>query len=108
MLLAHVHAYVDLAREESGAWAAFWLCRLMWLAGAVLLGAVGLTLAGVAIMLAGSGSQSNMALVAVPAFMLAAAAVCAWLGSRGPTPPALEALRAQWEEDCRMLVPEES
>ena len=107
LVLAHAHAYADLARQESAAWAAFWLGRLMWVAGAVFLGAVGLTLAGVAIMLAGFGSPNNVALVAVPGCTLAAAAVCAWLGMRGPAAPALEALRAQWDEDCRMLAPEE-
>jgi uncharacterized membrane protein YqjE len=108
LLLEHADAYADLLRQEASEWAAYWLGRVLWLAAAALLGAVGLTLAGVAVLLAGAVPQRTEVLVAVPALVFFSAAVCAWLAQRGLAPPALEILRAQWDADRRMLAPQES
>lgn len=106
LLLEHAQAYADLLRDESTAWAAFWAVKLVWYTGAVLLAGVGLTLAGVAVMLASVLPVNAVLLIAVPAVTLAAACLCWWAGAHGPAAPGLEESRAQWEADRSMLSPE--
>lgn len=108
LLLEHFQAYADLLRDESTAWAAFWMVKMLWYTGAVLLAGVGLTLAGVAVMLAGVTPVGMVMLVAVPAVTLLAACLCWWTAVRGPAAPGLDESRAQWEADRSMLSPEAS
>ena len=108
LLLEHVQAYADLLRNESSAWAGFWIVKLMWYTGAVLLAGVGLTLTGVAVMLAGVVPVATVMLVSVPAVTLLAAGLCWWAAARGPAAPGLDEARAQWEADRSMLSPEAS
>jgi hypothetical protein len=106
LLLEHAQAYADLLRDESTAWAAFWVVKLMWYTGAVLLAGVGLTLAGVAVMLGGLWTVNIVWLISVPAVTLLLACLCWWAAVRGPAAPGLSESRAQWEADRNMLSPE--
>jgi hypothetical protein len=105
LLLEHAQAYADLLRDESTAWAAYWVVKLLWYTGAVLLAGVGLTLAGVAVMLAGVLPLGAVLLISVPGVTLLAAFACLWAAQRGPSAPGLDETRAQWEADRSMLSP---
>ncbi len=95
----HLHAYADLLQAESAAWAAHWAVKGLWCLGALLLAAVGLTLAGVASMLAMLAPELAARLWLVPAVTLVAACGCAWAARRGPPAPSMLQVRAQWDAD---------
>lgn len=105
LLLEHAQAYADLLRDESTTWAAFWLVKGLWLIGAVLLAFVGLTLAGVAVMLGSVLPVGWGVLVVVPSVALLGALFCGWAVVRGPAAPGLDEMRVQWEADRNMLSP---
>lgn len=105
LLLEHAQAYADLLRDESTTWAAFWLVKGLWLVGAVLLAFVGLTLAGVAVMLASVLPVGWAVLIVVPSVAFLGALLCGWVVVRGPAAPGLDEMRVQWEADRNMLSP---
>lgn len=105
LLLEHAQAYADLLRDESTTWAAFWLVKGLWLVGAVLLAFVGLTLAGVAVMLASVLPVGWAVLIVVPSVAFLGALLCGWAVVRWPAAPGLDEMRVQWEADRNMLSP---
>jgi hypothetical protein len=108
LLSEHTRAYADLITENTAAWLAFWLSRVVWVLAAMLFMVVGLTLTGVAVMLAGFGPQDTWSLVAVPSVSFVLAGVCGCFAIWGRMRPSSEALRAQWDADCRLLAREEA
>ena len=103
LLLEHAQAYADLLRDESAAWAEYWLKKLLWYTGAVLLAGVGLTLAGVALMLSGAVPVDAVVLVFVPATALLGAVGCCWAARRAPVAPRWGQVRVQWEADRHLF-----
>lgn len=103
----HVHAYMGLARAELGKLSSALLLRVGLLAGAALLGLLGLLLVGVALLLRASVPSSDYpagwALVVVPLLPLVAAVVMVLIARSKPVDTGLKTLKQQLDADVSML-----
>ncbi|MGD9834924.1 MAG: phage holin family protein [Piscinibacter sp.] len=105
-LAEHLLAYGELAGEELGQAAAEWRRRLVWQLAALVLGAIALTLAGVAALLwiaAHDGATSVAALSIVPAVPAIAALACAALGRPDARATRFERVRGQLQADAAAM-----
>ncbi len=103
----HVEAYAELVGEEVKKTGAAWGMRLGLYAAALALGAIGLVLAGVAVMLWASlpptGFQAPWVLLVVPGVVLLLAIVCGAVARRNPIENAFENVKKQLNADMAML-----
>jgi len=107
LLTDHAQAYAELVGDEFGRSMTHWRERALYTSLAGGLGLLGLTFAGVAVMLWAVTPPAQMvapwALVATPALPLVAAIVC-WLRSRSrPLDKPFEIVKQQMHADLSML-----
>ena len=103
----HVEAYAELVGDEVKKTGSAWGLRIGLYAGALGLGAIGLVLAGVAVMLwaslPASGFQAPWVLIVVPGVVLVAAIVCIVVARRKPIENAFDNVKKQLNADMAML-----
>lgn len=105
-LTEHLLAYGELAGEEIGQAAAEWRRRLAWQLGALVLGAIAFTLAGVALLIgsvAPTAPAANPTLWLVPSLPALAALGCALAARPQAQAASLERLRNQLHADAVAL-----
>ncbi len=107
LLADHAQAYAELAAVEVGEFSAAWRRRAVFLAFAAFFIGLAVVLAGVAVLLWSvlpvAQMQAPWALVAVPAGLGAAGAVCLLAGRNQSQASAFATLRQQFKSDLLML-----
>lgn len=106
LLGEHAGAYADLLKQDAARWQARQVTRavLGLAAGVGLL--LGITFAGVALMLYAATDNGHWLLWVVPALPLAGA-IAAGLAARRAPPPLFARVRQQFAEDAELLNPKE-
>lgn len=103
----HVSAYAALVGDEVTSVSTSWLIRIGLYLGALLLGAIGLILVGVALLLRASISSidypAGWALVVVPLAPFVIAAVCVMFARSKPIEKAFDKVKQQLDADMAML-----
>lgn len=106
-VLAHAQAYADLAMEQARLSSAAWQRRLALQLVAAVFAALGMALAGVALMLWATTAPlppARMAVLVLVPLLPVLAALLLMLAARGlPQPPGLASLRQQWQADLALL-----
>jgi cytochrome bd-type quinol oxidase subunit 2 len=103
----HVEAYAALVGEEVHKASTSWATRIGLYVGALLLGALGLVLVGVALLLCASLPSSDYpapwAMVVVPLVPLVGAVACVLVARSKPIESAFDTLKKQLNADMAML-----
>ena len=103
----HVEAYAELVGDEVKKTGSAWGLRIGLYAAAMGLAAIGVVLAGVAVMLwaslPASGFQAPWVLVVVPGVVLLLAVVCVIVAKRNPIENAFDNVKKQLNADMAML-----
>ncbi len=108
-LAVHLGAYAELLADESADAVAAWRRSLLLGAAAALCALLGLSLAGVALLLlavqpvGAAPTAAPWLLWAVPAAPLGAALLCGMLARRGAAAAPFALLRQQWQDDAALL-----
>ena len=103
----HVEAYAALVGDEVHKVTTSWATRIGLYVGALFLGALGLVLVGVALLLCAALPSSDYpapwAMIVVPLVPLAGAAVCVLIARSKPIENAFDAVKKQLNADMAML-----
>ena len=103
----HVEAYAELVGDEVRKTGSAWSLRISLYLGALALGGVALVLTGVAVMLWAAlppaGMQLPWLLVAAPAAVFVAAAVCVLVARRSAVENAFDNVKKQLSADMAVL-----
>lgn len=107
LLTAHLAAYADLVGVQTSEALTVLRSRALLAAGMGVCAALGLGLAGVAVLIAAAiplqGMPAPWLLAALPALPLLGAALCWWALRQGAPAWSADALRNQWAADAALL-----